>query len=79
MLFAKVRPESGDRFVEFLEVVRARLAGASEAVSVSDKFDFTPHMTLCKVRQEDAMEVSSCDIAQGITFKDKYTRKRLWG
>ena len=53
VLFAMVRPvvESGDRFVQFLEAVRARLARASEAVKVSDKFDFTPHLTLCKVRK----------------------------
>ena len=53
VLFAMVRPvESGDRFVQFLEAVRARLARASEAVKVSDKFDFTPHLTLCKVSEE---------------------------
>ena len=49
ILFAKVRPESGDRFAVLLEAVRARLSVASEAVSVSDKFDFMPHLTLCKV------------------------------
>ena len=53
VLFARVRPEteSGlDRFAELLEAVRARLAAASAAIEVSDKFDFTPHLTLCKVR-----------------------------
>ena len=51
VLFARVRPESADRFVALLEAVRARLAAASAAVEVSDKFDFTPHLTLCKVRK----------------------------
>ena len=54
VLFARVRPEteSGlDRFLALLEAVRARLAAASAAVEVSDKFDFTPHLTLCKVRK----------------------------
>ena len=59
VLFARVRPESADRFAALLEAVRARLAAASAAVAVSDKFDFTPHLTLCKVRTKDIDSVLS--------------------
>ena len=48
----KVRPESGDLFVQLIDAIRSRLSRASGAVSVSDKFDFTPHLTLCKVRKD---------------------------
>ena len=51
VLFAKVVPESDDLFWQFVGLVLDKLAKSSSAISMTNKFDLTPHMTLVKVNR----------------------------
>ncbi len=53
VLYAKVNsePQESD-FWEFVSAVKNRVALTSDAVSVTNKFEFTPHLTICKVCAE---------------------------
>ncbi len=51
VLYAKVHPEPEEsHFWEFVSAVKNRVSLTSDAVSVTNKFEFTPHLTVCKVR-----------------------------
>ena len=51
VLYAKIRPEPEEEFYALISAIQNRIAETSGAVTVSDKFGFTPHMTLCKVNR----------------------------
>ena len=51
VLFAKVLPQSDDVFWQFVSLVQDKLAKSSCAISVTNKFELTPHMTLVKVNR----------------------------
>lgn len=54
-------------FLSLVTAVRQRLASASPAVAVTDKFEFTPHLTVCKVSRPVARN-----------RKSKYLPSRLY-
>lgn len=51
VLYAKVEPEPSDAFWALVAEFKNLLAETSDNVSVTDKFDLTPHMTLVKVNR----------------------------
>ena len=51
VLFAKVVPENDDIFWQFVSLVQDKLAKSTSAISMTNKFELTPHMTLVKVNR----------------------------
>jgi 2'-5' RNA ligase len=49
VLFAKVVPETDTAFWEFIAIIKNRIALTSANVMVTNKFEFTPHLTIVKV------------------------------
>ena len=49
VLYANVIPEPEEEFWMFLSEIKNRIAETSSNVTVTNKFEFTPHMTLLKV------------------------------
>ena len=51
VLYAKVQPEPDSKFWEFVSTVQNKISESSSEISVTNKFEFTPHMTLVKVNR----------------------------
>ena len=51
VLYGVVKPEPKDVFWEFISVVANRIATTSPNIVVTNKFEFTPHLTVLKINR----------------------------
>ena len=70
VLFAKVEANPEDKFWMFISEIKNRIAETSSNVVVTNKFEFTPHMTLIKVRTWD---FNKCQSFKDCSFSGQQT------
>eukprot|EP00094_Tigriopus_californicus_P013733 TCALIF_13289-PA protein Name:"Similar to Leng9 Leukocyte receptor cluster member 9 (Mus musculus)" AED:0.00 eAED:0.00 QI:80/1/1/1/0.5/0.33/3/63/366 len=51
VLFGKVHPEPEDAFWELISIIQNKISETSPNVEVTNKFEFTPHLTVMKVNR----------------------------